>query len=217
MNNIRCWEYMKCGREPGGEKIAEYGHCPAALSPDNNCWFVAGTMCSGKIEGTYAQKIDTCIICDYYNKMQDYNAKSPRTRFFLFGQYLSSLGLITSDHVIQARSLQLRNNQKIGVLAKSRGMLTDDQVQQILILQEVTLTKFGELAAELGFLTEEQVRELVIEQEDNYLFFGESLVQLGVLSEAEMFRHLKIYNSEKLKKHLEQEKLKSQFVENSQR
>jgi hypothetical protein len=25
-----CWEYMKCGREPGGEKVAELGICRAA-------------------------------------------------------------------------------------------------------------------------------------------------------------------------------------------
>ncbi len=215
MNHIKCWEYTKCGRELEGKKVSEFGHCPAALSPDNNCWFVAGTMCSGKIEGTYAQKIDTCVICGYYNKMQEFNAKQPKTRFFLFGQYLSGLGLITTDQVIQARSLQLRNNQKIGVLAKSKGMLTEDQVHQILILQEVTLKKFGELGVELGFLTEAQVRELVIEQEDNYLFFGEALVQLGVLTQAEMFNHLKIYNTEKLQKQRELDKIKNQLSENS--
>ncbi len=214
MDHLKCWEYKKCGKQPGGENVAEFGHCPAALSPDNSCWFIAGTLCSGKVEGTYAEKIDTCIICDYYNKMQELNAKRPRTRFFLFGQYLSSIGLITSDHVIQARSLQLRQNQKIGVLAKSRGMLTDQQIQQILILQEETFKKFGELAIELGLLTEKQVRDLVLEQEDNYLFFGEALVQLGVLTEAEMFRHLKAYNTIKLRKQLEQEKIRSQLSGN---
>ncbi|MBI5634064.1 MAG: hypothetical protein HZA15_11360 [Nitrospirae bacterium] len=212
MKHIRCWEYKKCGRELGGEHAEEFGYCPAALAPDNNCWLIAGTMCSGTIEGTYARKIDTCIICGYYNKMQDYHARRPRNRFFLFGQYLCSQGIINGDHVVQARALQLRNNQKIGVLAKSKGMLTGDQIQLILILQEETLKKFGELAVELGFLTEEQVRELVLEQEDNYLFFGEALVQLGVISEPEMFNHLKIYNAEKLQKHLEQEKIRSQLA-----
>lgn len=213
MNHIKCWEYRKCGRQLGGENVAEFGYCPAALAPDDNCWLVAGTMCSGTIEGSYAQKIDTCIICGYYSKMQEYNAKRPRTRFFLFGQYLCSQGLVTNDQVIQARALQLRHNQKIGVLAKSRNMLTDDQIQRILITQEETLKKFGELAIELGFLTNAQVRELVIEQEDNYLFFGEALVQSGVFSETEMFNHLKIYNTEKLQKHLEQEKIKNQLAE----
>lgn len=213
MNHIRCYEYMKCGRELGGRHVEEFGYCPAALAPDNNCWLVAGTMCSGTIEGSYAQKIDTCIICAYYNKMQEYNAKRPRTRFFLFGQYLCNLGIITGEHVVQARALQLRTNQKIGVLAKSKGMLTDDQIQQILIIQEETFKRFGELAVELGFLTEAAVRELVLEQEDNYLFFGEALIQLGVLDQAEMFNHLKAFNAEKLLKQREHEKLRSQLAE----
>jgi len=213
MNHIRCYEYKKCGRELGGKNVEEFGYCPAALAPDNYCWLVAGTMCSGTIEGTYAQKIDTCIICEYYNKMQEYNARRPRTRFFLFGQYLCNAGVINGEHVIQARAMQLRHNQKIGVLGKAGGMLADEQIQQILILQEETLEKFGELAIELGFLTEAQVKELVIEQEDNYLFFGEALIQLGLLSQAEMFIHLRLYNAEKLQKHQEQEKLKNQLSE----
>lgn len=208
MNFIRCWEYKKCERQPGGSRARELGHCPAAYSPDNNCWLVAGTMCSGKIEGTYAQKLDTCIICDYYNKMQEFNAKHPRTRFYLFGQYLAGKRLIKQDHVIQARALQLRHNQKIGVLAKSKGMLTDEQIQQILIVQEETFKKFGELAISLGYLRESQVKELIVEQEDNYLFFGEALVQLGVMSESEMFEQLKAFNTMKLEKQLEQDKYK---------
>ena len=25
-----CWEFKKCGREPGGSKVSELGECPAA-------------------------------------------------------------------------------------------------------------------------------------------------------------------------------------------
>ena len=28
--NQNCWEYMKCGRESGGEMVAELGICRAA-------------------------------------------------------------------------------------------------------------------------------------------------------------------------------------------
>jgi hypothetical protein len=138
--------------------------------------------------------------------MQEYHAKQPRTMFYLFGQYLSRQGLITNDHVIQARSLQLRHNKKIGMLARSRGMLTDEQIQRILIVQEEALKQFGELAVELGYLSEAQVKELIVEQEDNYLFFGEALVQLGVVTEEEMFGHLKAFNTLKIEKQLEKEK-----------
>jgi hypothetical protein len=190
----------------GGARIHEHGPCPGALSPDVHCWLVAGTMCSGNVEGTFALKYESCIICDYYNKMQESIAKQPRTGSSLFGQYLYRQGLATHDQVIQARSLQVRQNQKIGVLAKKRGMLTDEHVQRILIIQEERLSKFGELAVELGYLTEGQVKELILEQEDNYLFFGEALVQLGVMTETAMFAHLKAFNTIRLQKQLEQEK-----------
>jgi len=190
----------------GGSRIYEHGPCPGALSPDVHCWLVAGTMCSGNVEGTFALKYESCIICDYYNKMQESIAKQPRTGSSLFGQYLCRQGLATYDQVIQARSLQVRQNQKIGVLAKKRGMLTDEHVQRILIIQEERLSKFGELAVELGYLTEGQVKELILEQEDNYLFFGEALVQLGVMTETAMFAHLKAFNTIRLQKQLEQEK-----------
>ncbi|MGD8654719.1 MAG: hypothetical protein PVG28_01325, partial [Desulfobacterales bacterium] len=55
---INCWEFMKCGREPGGAKAAEYGTCIAAtdssyagINTGKNagriCWAVAGTCCDG--------------------------------------------------------------------------------------------------------------------------------------------------------------------------
>lgn len=215
MKHIRCWEYKKCGRQPGGASAGQQGICPGATFVQTECWLLAGTLCDGEVQGTYAQKYESCIICDYYNRMQEYNTKRPRTSFFLFGQYLCSHGLITNDHVIQARSLQLRHNQKIGVIAKNKDILTDDQIRRILIIQEETLKKFGELAVELGFLSEAQIDELVLEQEDNYLFFGEALIQLGVLSEGEMFNHLKVYNAEKIQKQIEMEKNRSRLADNS--
>ncbi len=30
MAKLNCWEYKKCGRQPGGSKVAELGVCPAA-------------------------------------------------------------------------------------------------------------------------------------------------------------------------------------------
>jgi len=31
MKNNNCWEYKKCGREPGGIKVHELGVCPATV------------------------------------------------------------------------------------------------------------------------------------------------------------------------------------------
>jgi hypothetical protein len=72
-----CWEFKKCGREPGGAKSHELGVCPAAsetrLQGTNAgknggraCWALAGTLCGGKVQGTFAAKLTNCMACDFY-------------------------------------------------------------------------------------------------------------------------------------------------------
>jgi len=79
---LNCWEYKKCGREPGGAKVAELGICPAATENRVNringgknggraCWAIAGTLCGGKIQGTFAQKVANCLQCDFYKLVAD--------------------------------------------------------------------------------------------------------------------------------------------------
>ncbi len=71
-----CWEFKGCGREPGGKKAAELGVCPATVHEELNgahggknagraCWVVAGSLCGGKIQGTYAQKLLNCWRCEF--------------------------------------------------------------------------------------------------------------------------------------------------------
>ena len=78
---INCWEYMKCGREPGGQRTDEKGICPAGSDKSFEginsgkcagriCWAVAGTFCNGNIQGTFAEKRDSCMSCDFYKKVQ---------------------------------------------------------------------------------------------------------------------------------------------------
>lgn len=72
-----CWEVMGCGREPGGNKCTTQGVCPAANTVDYDgvnagqrggrfCWAVAGTLCGGEIQGTFAEKAFGCMNCDFY-------------------------------------------------------------------------------------------------------------------------------------------------------
>ena len=74
---INCWEFMKCGREPGGKKARRLGICPAAVDTTFNgfnegtnagrlCWLVAGTFCDGKVQGTFAEKCISCKQCKFY-------------------------------------------------------------------------------------------------------------------------------------------------------
>ena len=41
---MNCWEYMKCGREKGGEKADELGVCPAYPDHGQHCACIAGTF-----------------------------------------------------------------------------------------------------------------------------------------------------------------------------
>ena len=76
MQRKNCWEVKKCGRQPGGENAEKCGVCPAAIPSEYDgtnkgtcsgrfCWFVAGTICEGKIQGSYAQKLMDCINCEF--------------------------------------------------------------------------------------------------------------------------------------------------------
>jgi hypothetical protein len=76
MTKQNCWEFKNCGREPNGSKINELGICPSATetrldgvhggkNAGRACWIVAGTLCSGKLQGTFAQKYHNCMECDF--------------------------------------------------------------------------------------------------------------------------------------------------------
>ncbi|MBS1115167.1 MAG: hypothetical protein H6Q93_1502 [Nitrospirae bacterium] len=82
VERLNCWEIKKCGREVGGDKAVELGICPASLntqldgvhsgiSAGRACWAVAGTMCSGQIQGSFAQKYKDCGLCDFYNRVKE--------------------------------------------------------------------------------------------------------------------------------------------------
>ena len=75
---MNCWEFKKCGRQPGGSKAEELGVCPASVESALNhshggtnagraCWVVAGSLCGGKIQGTYAKKLLNCWRCEFMN------------------------------------------------------------------------------------------------------------------------------------------------------
>lgn len=59
----KCWEYMKCGRDKDCSL-----KCPAYPNFGRICWAVAGTFCEGKVQGTFAQKLEDCQKCEFYQK-----------------------------------------------------------------------------------------------------------------------------------------------------
>lgn len=79
---LNCWEYKKCGRQPGGPKADELGVCPAAVDDrldgvhggkkaGRACWVLAGTLCGGKPQGTYANKYKNCQVCDFFRTVKN--------------------------------------------------------------------------------------------------------------------------------------------------
>ena len=82
-----CWEFMECGREPGGSNVDEFGICPASTTlrydkinggnfAGRFCWFVSGTLCNGFIQGTFATKIKNCINCPFFLDVARQEGKS---------------------------------------------------------------------------------------------------------------------------------------------
>lgn len=76
-----CWEAKNCGREPGGAKAAELGVCVAATYSKANglnggknggrmCWAVTGTLCGGKVQGSFAEKQQSCLSCDFFRTVK---------------------------------------------------------------------------------------------------------------------------------------------------
>lgn len=79
---VNCWEFKKCGREPGGSTIHDSGICPASTTEKLNglhggknagraCWFVVGTLCNSAVQGTFAKKYKSCMSCDFYKKVKE--------------------------------------------------------------------------------------------------------------------------------------------------
>ena len=80
-HKLNCWEHLKCEREPGGAKAGEFGPCPAAtdttcdgVNEGKNagrlCWAVPGTICTGKVEGDFEDKIEHCQDCSFFRRIK---------------------------------------------------------------------------------------------------------------------------------------------------
>lgn len=63
---MNCWEFKKCGRQPGGAKSKEFGVCPVVPDHGRHCARMTGTLCGGKVQVAFASKLTNCMQCDFY-------------------------------------------------------------------------------------------------------------------------------------------------------
>jgi hypothetical protein len=82
MSKMNRWEFMRCGRQPGGNKVAQLGVCRAAIASDAHglngglnggrvCWVVRGTLCGGTVQRTFAAKMSRCTSCEFYKLVKE--------------------------------------------------------------------------------------------------------------------------------------------------
>jgi hypothetical protein len=77
MKGQNCWEYMKCGKGLDKSEKPGNGVCPAVkeakldglhggINAGRACWVIAGTLCNNMVQGSFIQKLDSCLECDFY-------------------------------------------------------------------------------------------------------------------------------------------------------
>ena len=78
---MNCWEIKNCGRQPGGPKVGELSTCAVATETEYDgknggknagrfCWKVAGTLCGGKVQGSFASKMVNCTKCEFFQQVK---------------------------------------------------------------------------------------------------------------------------------------------------
>ena len=120
---------MKCGREQRGPRADELGTCPAASDESFDginsgsfggriCWAVAGTFCSGKIQGTFAEKRNSCTGCNFYKQVQsEEGTEDFRPKFLKF---------ISEDDTSSIFNKMTYKNIKAGERFVTQGEIGDD-------------------------------------------------------------------------------------------
>ena len=102
MEKKNCWEIKNCGREQGGSKTGDLGVCPAASDASSNgincgknggriCWAISGTYCGGKVQGEFAQKQVSCMVCEVFKQVRteeggDYKLLKPGQKYSVAGK-----------------------------------------------------------------------------------------------------------------------------------
>jgi hypothetical protein len=80
MNKYNCWEFMKCGRGVGGDKVDELGVCPVATETFANglkgginrgrlCWVISGNGCKDNVKCSDLHHKNSCFQFEFRYKV----------------------------------------------------------------------------------------------------------------------------------------------------
>jgi serine/threonine protein phosphatase PrpC len=192
---LNCWEYMKCGREPGGVKVAKLGTCPASVDPTFNglnqgtnagriCWLVAGTFCNEKVQGMFAKKQDACRDCIFYKQVhaeEGVTSLSAET-INIFG--LTHIGFVRKSN--EDRYLIKKLPDRSVLLAVADGLggeVAGDYAAEIIMgrLAEIQQVSVGKEQQELELLVKDIDIAINREAEKNNDLEGMGSTLVGIL------------------------------------
>ncbi len=124
---IQCYQAKECGKVD----------CPCFGEDAQRCWQIAGTFCGGKVQGSFAQKIENCLDCIVFQEAT--------------GDSLHRVGELFNNmmHILEMKNLELE---------KSNQELKETHSQ---MLQQEKMASIGQLAAgvaheinnPMGFIT----------------------------------------------------------------
>lgn len=85
---LNCWEFMQCGRVPGGSREGACGVCPvytevrldaihSGVNAGRVCWLIEGTLCDLAVRckpsgtGNHVDKFRRCLKCNFFNYVKE--------------------------------------------------------------------------------------------------------------------------------------------------
>jgi len=133
---------MRCGKEPTEEDFffSEEGTCPAATAfyldgvndgrnAGRACWAVAGTLCGGDVQGEYAEKIKSCMECEFYIQVRT----EERDRFTTGSELMEMVQY--EDQILQSKlvrkerkPMKLKKSGIIEKLVQEMDTFTDQEI-----------------------------------------------------------------------------------------
>jgi len=78
---LNCWEVIKCGRQPGGNRASDAGICPVSIHNEYDgvhggdkagraCWSVEGRRTNRDTRQSFSQTFSDCKTCAFFQQVK---------------------------------------------------------------------------------------------------------------------------------------------------